>query len=233
MAALPTGPTGRLYFYFSFGKFSRESRRMDPEGRTVPWGPYGMDKYAVPTYTGTRRGMLPLEQKTGLIPEVVIEDWSSPSEYAVLLTNYRAIFVLEYSSFAASMGHALGGVVGQSIAQALYKGRTFDYDRIDPEYLARDPKNRVVLHAALESIELRRHLGGIYHFHLRYRRPDGSSKKLNFFLSPPKEYFEDRRRAGVKRLAALYEYIRNAQDVYRASIPPSVPVQATWIPSIP
>ncbi len=177
--------------------------------------------------------MLPTEQKTGLIPGVVVDGWSGPSDYAVLLTNHRAIFVLEYNSFSSSMGHAVGGIVGQSIAEAIWKGRTFEYDRIDPEYLARDPKNKVVPHAALESIELRRHFGGLYRFHLRYRYGDGSVRKLAFLLAPPKEYYQDRRRAGVKRMAAHYEYIRNAQDAYRMSIPPGLPVATAWLPSIP
>jgi hypothetical protein len=177
--------------------------------------------------------MLPIEQKTGLIPDVVIDGMTGPVDYAVLLTNYRAIFVLEYSGLADSMGHALRGVVAQSLAHAIWKGRTFDYERIDPEDLARDPKYTVVPHAALQSIELRRHFEGLYRFHLRYRLANGSAKKLLFLLYPPKEYFEESRRAGVKRLAAHYEYIRRAQEAYRGSLPSGLRIQVSWPPSIP
>lgn len=171
------------------------------------------------------------EHKTGLVPLVYLEGALGPKDYALLLTDWRAIFVLEDSGFATSMGHAVGGVVGGTIAGAVWKPRTFDYVGIHPELLAQDLKNTVVFHSSLESIEFQRHFGGIYKFHIRYRRTDGTTKKLVFAPAPPKAYIQEKRAQGVKTYAAHLAYIRDAQEAYRRSIPPGVPVRARWLGS--
>ncbi len=170
--------------------------------------------------------MLQAEHKTGLIPRVYVERATGNPTHAVLMTDLRAILVYEDSS-APLIGHALGGVVGAAIAASVWRPRSFDYASIHPEALAQDPKNTVLFHENLESIELRRHLGGLYKFHIRYRRPSGSSQKLVITLAPPTEYLRELRRQGVKD--GFKRYIGEAQDLYRHSLPPGLAVRASWL----
>ena len=171
--------------------------------------------------------MLREERKTGLIPRVYLERAMGPQVHAVLMTDVRAIFVYE-DSMAPIFGHALGGVVGHSIAAAVWKPKMYDYERIYPEALAQDPKNTVVFHESLESIELRRHLGGLYRFHLRYRDAHGSTQRLLVTLAPPKEYLQAQRSQGVKAGMAFGTYIKDAQELYRQSLPGGLPIRVQW-----
>ena len=54
------------------------------------------------------------EKKIGLIPKVVVASRMGPSEYALLITDKRSIFILEKSSKAGLAG-AVGGVVGAGL----------------------------------------------------------------------------------------------------------------------
>ncbi len=170
--------------------------------------------------------MLRAELKTGLIPRVYVERATGNPTHAVLMTDLRAILVYEDSN-APVLGHALGGALGASIAASIWKPRTFDYESIHPEVLARDPKNTVLFHENLESIELRRHFGGLYKFHIRCRRPSGGVQKVVFALAPPAEYLRELRRQGVKD--GFRRYIAEAQDLYRHSLPSGLAVRAAWL----
>src|SRR2546422_531770 len=88
------------------------------------------------------------EKKIGLIPKVVVASRMGPSEYALLITDKRSIFILEKSSKAGLAG-AVGGVVGAAIAQAATTRKAFDYANESIDNFAINQNNIVVPHESL------------------------------------------------------------------------------------
>lgn len=166
------------------------------------------------------------ERKVALIPRVVVSGAMGPKEYGLVLTDRRAIFVLESAS-KAGLGAALGGAIGAAIAQGVAEKRFVDYDRADPDELAGEPKNLVVPYEALEEVRLKHSLGAAK-LHLAFFTSEGKRKKVEGVLVPPDEWTRSKKAAGVKPKVAAAEYARTAQVALQSALPPAVAAKAEW-----
>jgi len=166
------------------------------------------------------------ERKVALIPRVVVSGAMGPKEYGLVLTDRRAIFVLESASKAA-LGAALGGAIGAAIAQGAAERRWVDYDRASPDELAREPKNLVVPYEALEEVRLKRRFGSTK-LQLAFLTPERKRKKVDGVLMPPDEWMRSRKASGVRPKEAVAEYARTAQVALQNALPPAVAAKAEW-----
>jgi hypothetical protein len=161
------------------------------------------------------------EKKIGLIPKVVVASRMGPSEYALLITDKRSIFILEKSSKAGLAG-SVGGVVGAAIAQAAATRKTFDYANESIDNFAINPKNIVVPHDSLQSFRLKKaFLNPVYRMRIEYQHEKGKSKKLKTLLYPPSEHFKQRKQEGVGRKQIHYDYMSKVLDVYKQALSPA------------
>ncbi len=165
------------------------------------------------------------EKKIALIPKVVIAGAMGPKEYGLLLTDQRAIFVLESAS-KAGIGGALGGAIGAVIADAMSGDRkTVDYLGCDPAVLAQDEKNMCIPHASIQSLRLKKSFSG-YHLKVEYTNQLGKTKKVDATLVIPSELAAQRKAEGVKNKAALEEYAQRARQALELALPPAVTSKA-------
>ena len=169
------------------------------------------------------------EKRVGLIPRVTVQGSLGPKQYAVLVTDKRSIFVLESSSKAGVAG-ALGGAIGAAVAHAATSRRTFDYENSDPDVLATDPKNFVILHQQLERIEMKKGvIGPVFRFNVEYRTEEGKGKKVKSQLIPPNELWKQRKQEGVKGGVVYRDYASKVQEVYQRALPATVSATiANW-----
>ncbi len=161
------------------------------------------------------------EKKIGLIPKIVVASRMGPSEYALLITDKRSIFILEKSSKAGLAG-AVGGVIGAAIAQAAATRKTFDYANESIDNLAINPKNIVVPHDSLQSFRLRKKafLNPVFRMQIEYQYENGKSKKLKTLLSPPSEHLKQRKQEGVGRKQIHYDYMSKVLEAYKQALSP-------------
>jgi hypothetical protein len=158
------------------------------------------------------------EKKVGLIPRLVLQGKLGPKEYAVLVTDKRSIFVQEISS-KAGLGAAFG-VVGAVAASAATSRRTFDYEKEDPDLLATDPKNFVILHHALERLEMKKGMiGPIVRFNVEYRTADRKNKTVKGQLPPPITLWKQKKQEGERKEVTCLDYAKSVQDVYQRALP--------------
>ncbi len=212
-----------------------DSLRRDPSGalqssalKTLVAIPvYAGVPYTLRSDRGSKRQLLD-EKKVGLIPKIVVPGRLGPREFAVLVTDKRSIFALESSS-KAGVGAAFG-VIGAVVAAAATSRRTFDYEQIDPDLLATDPKNFVISHDSLERLELKKGLlGPIFRFNIEYRTAEGKGKKVKGQLVPPSALWKQKKQEGLGRKAIHYDYAKKVQDLYQRALPTAASAQlAAW-----
>lgn len=166
------------------------------------------------------------ERKVAVIPHVVVTGALGPKEYGVLLTDERAIFVLESAS-KAGLAAALGGAVGAAVAGGLASRKYVDYEREDPERLATDPDNIVVPHGSIRSLQLKKTLGS-HVLRIEYLRTDGKSKKIAAQLVPNAELIRKAKETGVRPKEATADYVRRVHEALRQALPPAIAAAAEW-----
>jgi hypothetical protein len=169
-----------------------------------------------------------MEKKIGLIPRVVIQGISGPKEYGVLLTDFRAIFVLEMAS-KANIGGMIGGTVGRLAAAALCQRTTIDYTNEDPERLAGSEHSIVITHSQIRKIMIKKTFGSPYTLYLEYTEPEtGKNKKIHAFLIPPVDLVKQKKQEGLKEKVVLEEYVKKTQEAFQHSLPSSTLLTAEW-----
>lgn len=159
------------------------------------------------------------EKKLGLVPRIIVQGKLGPKEYAIMVTDKRSIFVLESSSKAGIAG-ALGGAIGAAVAAAATSRRTFDYESSDPDVLAADQKNFVIMHPALDRFEVKKAmLGPIYRFTIEYKNEEGKGKKVKGQLVLPSALSRQRKQEGASRGVANRDYAGKVRELYGRALP--------------
>lgn len=158
------------------------------------------------------------ERKVGLIPRLLVQGKWGPKEYAILVTDKRSILVLEKES-KTGLGGAIGGAAGALIASAADKSRSFDYNLMEPQALAVDPKNLSIAHERAQRFEIKkRFIGPVHRLEIRYQSEDGKNKKLKGFLMPPGAHMKRRKQEGTGRGQIYADYAQSLKDVYKNAL---------------
>lgn len=143
-----------------------------------------------------------------------------PKEYAMLVTDRRSILVLEKDS-KAGLGHALGGVIGAAVANAVATRKSFDYEHQDLEVFAANPKNLSIPHLALHSIKMKKALlNPVYRMQVQFQMGGEKRKKMKAFLSPPGELVKQKKQQGLGKKQIHHEYAKKVQDVFKQVLSP-------------
>lgn len=166
-----------------------------------------------------------LEKRLALIPRVVMKGAMGPKDYGLILTDQRAIFVLEKASKAALLG-----VLGDAL---LTDKKVVDYEGQDLESLARDEKNISVPHASIDAIELKRGFSSytmsqMFTLLLDYKDGTGKTRSVKAFLNPPDSLVQAKSAQGQPKKAVLEEYAKNARKALEQALPPAVAQKGKW-----
>ncbi len=158
------------------------------------------------------------ETIAGLIPRIILQRPQGPKNYAVLVTDRRSIFIREVTRKSRS-GAVSGESVGRLVSSADASREFFDYEQSDPDLLATDPKNFVILHEWLERIVVKKNMiGSLYRFNIEYLTEDGKGKRVKGSLVPPSEPSSQEQDKMARKLA-FHDYARKVQEVYRNALP--------------
>lgn len=125
------------------------------------------------------------------------------------------------------IGAIPGAIAGALTAEAAARTRSFDWGRTEASALASDRKNITVPHAALQHLRLERR-GGTYRLRTEYTNPKGKRRKLEFVVTPPRDYVKRRKGQGVKRKDAAREYANQLVSAFQGALPPAAAVRAEW-----
>jgi hypothetical protein len=160
------------------------------------------------------------ERRIALIPRIVVQGKWGPEEYALLVTDKRSILVLEKGSKTGIAG-ALGGAVGAAIASAASSRKSFDYKNENPESFAINPKNKVIPHDSLLSIQLKKgFLGPVIRMEVKYQDQKMKGKTIKALLSPPGEHLKQKKNEGGEKKQIYYDYAKKVDDVYKQALSP-------------
>lgn len=148
-----------------------------------------------------------------------------PKEYGVLLTDQRAIFVLEKASKAAVLG-ALGDAL-------LGDKKVVDYGNESLDALASDDKNVVVPYAGIQKLHMKKGfssytMSSIYTLLIDYMDYSNTPRSLKAFLQPSQEQVKKKKAEGMNAKAATEEYARNAKKAFEQAMPPVALSKGEW-----
>jgi hypothetical protein len=148
-----------------------------------------------------------------------------PKDYGVLLTDQRAIFVLEKVSRAAVLG-SLGDML-------LNDDRQVDYQNENLDQLAADTKNVVVPYVGIQKLHLKKGfssytMSNAFTLLIDYTDNANKSRSVKAFLVPPDDLIAKRKSEGVDRKAATEEYARNARKAIEQAMPPGALQRGEW-----
>jgi len=167
------------------------------------------------------------ERKIGMAPRLLTQGAMGVKEYALLMTDKRAIFILELSS-KAGLGGVLGGAIGAAIASSIESKKTYNYEEVDTELLASMKGSVVIPHDMLEQMQFK---SGTFSnsLSIRYRSSEGKSKKLHMNIIPPDSYLKQKKDAGIKRKDVLRQYLSEVQNLYQRSLPFTSSMKVMWV----
>jgi len=170
-----------------------------------------------------------MENKIGIIPNINVSAATGPKEYCILLTDLRAIFVMENASHAM-LGMMVGGAVGAIGASLLSSKKTVDYENVDVEHLASDKKNIVILYSDIQKIRIKKSFASPYILYFEYiNSNNGKNRKITAAIVPPKEQIKQKKKDGIKTKAINEEYAQNVQNALKNALPQSVVIKSDWI----
>ncbi len=116
---------------------------------------------------------MPYDTVVGIVPRVVIRRGLRSKEFALVITGRRSIFALENP---------------QRADPKPAPGPGFNYERADPDVMATDPKNFVIMHEWLEKIQLKKSIfRSRYELRLEYMSNNRKRKKVRAQLIAPVE----------------------------------------------
>jgi len=166
-----------------------------------------------------------LEKKVALIPKVIMKGAMGPKQYGVLLTDQRAIFVLEKASKAAVLG-ALGDAL-------LGDKKEIDYKNENLDGLAADDKNVVVPYSGIQKLHLKKGfssytMSNAYTLLVDFMDPTNKPRSIKAFLQPPEDLVQKKKAEGVDRKAVTEEYARNARKAFEQAMPPVASQRGEW-----
>lgn len=166
-----------------------------------------------------------MEKKVALIPRVIMKGAMGPKEYGILLTDQRAIFVLEHVSKAA----LLGGI-GDAL---LTDKKVVDYQGENIDALAADEKNVVVPYSAIQKLHMKKGfssytMSSMYTLLIDYVDSSNKQRSLKAFLQPSQEQIRKKKEEGLGAKAAIEEYAKNARKAFEQAMPPVALSKGEW-----
>ena len=166
-----------------------------------------------------------MERKVALIPRVIMKGAMGPKEYGVLLTDQRAIFVLENVNRAALLG-----AIGDAL---LSDKKTVDYQTENIDSLAADEKNVVVPYAGIQKFHMKKGFSSytmstMYTLLIDYVDQNSKSRSVKAFLQPSQEQVHKKKEEGMNAKATTEEYARNAKKAMEQAMPPGALSRGEW-----
>jgi len=148
-----------------------------------------------------------------------------PKEYGILLTDQRAIFVLENVSKAALLG-ALGDAL-------LSDKKLVDYQNENIDGLAADEKNVVVPYDGIKKLHMKKGfssytMSNMYTLLIDYMDSSNKTRSIKAFLQPSQEQVKKKKAEGIGAKAATEEYARNARKAFEQALPPVALSKGVW-----
>jgi len=166
-----------------------------------------------------------MEKKVALIPRVIMKGAMGPKEYGILLTDQRAIFVLENVNRAALLG-----AIGDAL---LSDKKTVDYQNENIDGLVADEKNVVVSYAGIQKLHMKKGfssytMSSMYTLLIDYVDSNSKPRSIKAFLQPSQEQVQKKKAEGIGAKAATEEYARNAKKAFEQALPPVALSKGEW-----
>jgi hypothetical protein len=183
--------------------------------------------------------------KVALVPRVVVSGLRE-REYGVLLTDVRALFVLERSdrrllAMAALIlggaagillltiagrtsttdvlvGFGMGAVLAASVANRAIRPHRPDYDAVSPEDLANRAGSISVPYSSMLSLHIERRSGTSPRLSLAYSDPSGARRDFHALVLPDVGWVRSRIDAGAKLPDALGEYAESVHQAFSRAL---------------
>jgi hypothetical protein len=180
------------------------------------------------------------ERKLALVHRVIVPDEDYPKEYAILVTDRRAIFIRQKKSRSSFV---LGGETryGTALVTDVQPKTLEDYEKTSLESLAADASSIAVPHDAVISLVMTKgepnfrlqdlfiwltmrrqgHKFHVYDFEMNYRDSASQETKVKFYMVPLGVYFKPRRQTQTRE-AILRDYAMDTLQIFREVLPTRV-----------
>jgi len=180
------------------------------------------------------------ERRLALIHRVIVPDQKYPTEYAILVTDTRSIFIRQKKTRSS---YWLRGEMrfGTALVTDVIPKSLQDYEQTSLESLTGDPTNVTVPHEAVVSLvmgkeepefrareffvwlTMRRqgHRFQVYNFEMKYRQSQKLEPLIKFYMVPLGAYFKPERQT-KSRETILREYATDALKIFQKVLPAKV-----------
>jgi hypothetical protein len=180
------------------------------------------------------------EARLALIHRVIVPDEKYPTEYAILVTDTRSIFMRQKKTRSS---YWLRGEMkfGTALVTDVIPKTLEDYEQTRLESLTADPANITVPHEAVVSLvmgkeepeirareffvwlTMRRqgHRFQVYNFEMKYRQNPDAERVIKFYMVPLGAYFKPERQT-KSRETILREYATEALQIFQKVLPAEV-----------
>ena len=183
---------------------------------------------------------LPPETRLALIHRVIVPDEKYPTEYAILVTDTRSIFIRQKKTRSS---YWLRGEMkfGTALVTDVIPKTLEDYEQTSLGSLSADPANITVPHEAVVSLvmgkeepefrareffvwlTMRRqgHRFQVYNFEMKYRQSPNAEPSIRFYMVPLGAYFKPERQT-KSRETILREYAIEALEMFQKVLPAGI-----------
>ena len=180
------------------------------------------------------------EARSALIHRVIIPDKKYPTEYSVLVTDSRSVFIRQKKSRSS---YWLRGEMkfGTALVTDVIPETLEDFEQTSLESLTSNPVNISVPHEAVVSLlmgkeepefrareffvwlTMRRqgHRFQVYNFEMKYRQSPNAEPLIKFYMVPLGAYFKPERQT-KSREAILREYAIEALEMFQKVLPAGI-----------
>ena len=180
------------------------------------------------------------EKRLALVHRVIVPDQRYPTEYAILVTDTRSIFMRQKKTRSS---YWLRGEMrfGTALVTDVIPKTLEDYEQTSVESLTADPANITVPHEAAVSLvmgkeepefrareffvwlTMRRqgHRFQVYNFEMKYRQNPDAESLIKFYMVPLGAYFKPERQT-KSRETILREYAIEALEMFQKVLPAGV-----------
>jgi hypothetical protein len=180
------------------------------------------------------------EARLALIHRVIVPDKKGPTEYSVLVTNSRSVFIRQKKTRSS---YWLRGEMkfGTALVTDVIPKTLEDYEETSLGSLTTDPANITVPHEAVVSLvmgkqepefrareffvwlTMRRqgHRFQVYNFEMKYRQSPKPEPLIKFYMVPLGAYFKPERQT-KSRETILREYAIEALEMFKKVLPAGI-----------
>jgi len=180
------------------------------------------------------------ERRLALIHRVIVPDQKYPTEYAILVTDTRSIFIRQKKTRSS---YWLRGEMkfGTALVTDVIPKTLEDYEKTSLESLIAEPANITVPHEAVVSLvmvkeepefrareffvwlTMRRqgHRFQVYNFQMKYQHSQKLGPLIKFYMVPLGAYFKPERQT-KSRETILREYAIEALEMFQKVLPAGI-----------